>query len=52
MYISGSIKLKKYLGIPIVAYWVKNWYCLCEDEGIIPGMVRWVKDQALPQAAA
>ena len=30
---------------------LRTQHCLCEDVGLIPGLVQWVKDLALPQAA-
>ena len=38
--------------IPTVAQQVKNMTSIYEDVGLIPGLVQWVKDLALPQAAA
>ena len=43
--------MKKYfVGIPIVAQWVKNSISIYEDVGLIPSHIQWVKDMALPQA--
>ena len=39
-------------GVPTVAQWVKNPTSIQEDVGLIPGLVQWVKDMVLPQAAA
>ena len=40
-------KKKSFLGAPI-----KNLTSIHEDAGLIPGLVQWVKDLVLPQAAA
>ena len=35
-------------GVPAVAQWVvRTWCCLCEDSGLIAGLVNWVKDLLL-----
>ena len=39
-------------GVPVVAEQVKNPTSIHEDVGSIPGLVQWVKDPTLPQAAA
>ena len=39
-------------GVPVVAQLVKNPTNIHEDVGLIPGLVPWVKDLALLQAAA
>ena len=39
------------IGVPIVAQWVKSPTSVHEDEGLIPGPTRWVKDLMLPQTA-
>ena len=36
--------------VPVVAQWVKNPCCLCEDVASIPGLAQWVKDPVSPQA--
>ena len=38
-------------GVPIVAQWVKDSSCLCEDACSIPDLAQRVKDLALLQAA-
>ena len=38
-------------GAPLVAQWVKK-HSVPEDAGSIPGLARWVKYVALPQATA
>ena len=40
------------MGVPVVAQRVKNLSSIHEDVGSVPGLVQWVKDLALPQAAA
>ena len=40
------------MGIAIVAQQVKNPTSIHEDAGLIPGLTHWIKDLALPQAAA
>ena len=48
-WLNSSYKVKV-LGVPIVAQWVKDPTCLCEDAGSSPGLAQWVKDPALPRA--
>ena len=31
-------------GVSVVTQWVKNPTIICEDVGLIPGLVQWVKD--------
>ena len=40
------------LGVPIVAQRIKNSKTIREDVGLIPGLVQWVKDLALPKATS
>ena len=39
-------------GVPVVAYRVKIQHRVCEDVRSNPGLDQWVKDPALPKAAA
>ena len=45
-------KVRGCFGVPVVAQWVKNPTSIHEDVGLIPGLVRWVKDPELLQATA
>ena len=42
-----NANLKRHLGVPAVAQWVKNPTSIHEDVGLIPGLAQWVKDLAL-----
>ena len=38
--------------VPILAQWVKNLTSIHDDVDSIPDLVQWIKDPALPPAAA
>ena len=42
---------KEFMGVPIVAQWIKNPSSIHEDSGSIPGLGQWVKGLALSKAA-
>ena len=35
------------IGVPVVAWWVKNPTNIHENVGLIPGLTQWVKDPVL-----
>lgn len=43
--------VKCFQGVPVVAQWVMHPTRTHEEEGLIPGLTKWNKDLALPQAA-
>ena len=42
----------KLWSFPLWLSGLRTRHCLCEDVGLIPGITQWVKNLALPQAAA
>ena len=49
----GLVPFKKRTdGVSVVAQQVKNTASIHENASLIPGLTQWVKDLALPQAAA
>ena len=44
--------IESWVGVPIVAQWVKNSASIHEDVGSIPCLSQWLKDLALLQGMA
>ena len=40
--------LKGFIGVPFVAWWVRNPTSIHEDVGVILGLAQWVNDLVLP----
>ena len=43
---------KKNVELPLWLSRLRTQHCLLEDAGLIPSLVQWLKDPALPQADA
>ena len=46
--LSIFLQLTRVTGFPVVAQQVKNLTSIYKDAGLIPGLLQWVKDLALP----
>ena len=52
MWYVNSFSKKSVIGVAIVVQQFQNLTSVCEDAGSIPGLAQWIKDLALPGAAA
>ena len=52
MIIPVTQEKKKSNRVPFVAQQLRTHHCLCEEVGLIPGLIQWVKDVSLPQVEA
>ena len=44
----GGNRKNSFIGVPVLAQWVKNPISIHEDVGSTLGLASWVKDLALP----